>query len=123
MCSVPDAAPVYLTVSSTGPAAVSQAPYMGVYLLTKKLFNSFPVYEMLGGTNVIFVSESGFWQIDSELSTVGDIYYPNSNPTPPVPPVSGWRYWNGSEYTADNDLTVTARGMRLSVYLKLTQHY
>ena len=108
--SDPDVAPDYLTVSSSGPAADNQSRYMGVYQLTETVLNNFPVYKMLGSNNSIYVHNKGYWSVFNELNPNDrDIYHRNNDPTPPVPPASGWRYWHG-EWDYDYYLTVTARG-------------
>ena len=84
---------------------------MGLYLLTEEVFNDFPVYRMVNGPEVLYVSNNGYWSLNTELHpTLAYIYHPRRNPTPPVPPPSGWLYWDGSKFTADDHLTVTARG-------------
>ena len=85
---------------------------MGVYQWTEEIFNSFPVYRMMGSTNVIFVNEDGVWSINGGLLKFGFIFNFQSNPTPPVPPVSGWLYFDGIEFLPDNYLTVTAPGKK-----------
>merc|ERR1712018_946046 len=52
-----------LTVSSIGPAATAQSASMGVYLLTDRTFNKFPVYEKAGGGQFLFVSDASYWGI------------------------------------------------------------
>ena len=83
---------------------------MGVYKKTEEVYNDFPVYQMLGSKNVIFVDKEGDWSINSQLSTFGFIFNFKSNPPPPVPPVSGWLYWDGSGILSDNYLSVIALG-------------
>ena len=93
-----------LTVSSTGPAATSRSDRMGVYVLTEKTFNNFPVYEKAGGGQFLYVDNDGYWCIYryvycinnqddffnsvcfSEVHpTLSGIYNPEENPTPFFP--------------------------------------
>merc|ERR550519_2297875 len=105
-----------LTVSSTGPAARVQHSRMGVYFLTNQTFNNFPVYKMTGGGQFIYVNNVGFWSIWRELerSLMHSIYHPENKPTPSIPPLSGWRYYNRatsrSGWNDDEQLTVTQTG-------------
>ena len=109
-----------LLVNSTGPAAVIHPRYMGVYMRTEEVYNDFPVYRMVNGTEVLYVRNYGFWSLNTQTHpTLAHISHPRSNPTPPVPPTSGWQYWNGSKFTPDNHLTVTARGKKLKLRLTI----
>ena len=115
-----------LTVSSTGPAATAQSSRMGVYHLTDQTFNNFPVYEKSGGGQFIYVDNGGYWSIMryvyctkmifstlfcfSELhATIRGIHHPENNPTPSLPPVTGWIYWDDG-WKDDEQLTVTQTG-------------
>ena len=111
LCPVPGKT-VLVTVSSSGPAAVSQvSPLMGVFIMTAQLYNSHPVYNKTGGGAVIFVRHTGDWSIKDTLHpTVAGIYHPQRQPTPSFPPTSGWRYYDGTGWKDDDSLTVVPRG-------------
>jgi len=112
-----------LTVSSTGPAATAQHSSMGIYFLTDKTLNNFPVYEKEGGGQFMYVNKGGFWVICRELEPT---FLPCSimhasfrRPTPSfkeVTTITEWLYntnnpngrHNGWKY--DIQLTVTRTG-------------
>ena len=100
-----------LLVNSTGPAAEILPSYMGVYMRTEEVYNDFPVYRMVNGTEVLYVRNYGFWSLNTQTHpTDAYITHTRNNPTASVPSPSGWLYWDGSKWTDDNYLTVTARG-------------
>jgi len=99
-----------LTVSSTGPAATAQHSSMGVYFLTDQTFNNFPVYAMTGGGQFIYVDNDGVWSIWKELDPeMRGIIHPENNPTPALPPIKGWRYYDFG-WKDDVQLSVTKLG-------------
>ena len=113
LCLVPGKT-VLVTVSSSGPAAVIQSAFMGVFIMTAQLYNGHPVYNKTDGgpAAVIFVNHYGRWGISDRLNpSLSHIGHLQLLPTPSHPPTTGWDYGDGYGPQPDPGLTVVARGI------------
>jgi len=102
--------PVYLTVTSTGPAGKEQTSKMGVYQQQRgQTHNGRPVWERHDGTEKLFYDNTGHWLIgDDPASDAGGVSTAEGNLQTWPHQVKGWKYPDyDSKFITDDQLTVT----------------
>jgi len=101
--------PATVTVSSTGVAADGHSDSMGVYTKTTQTRSGRPVWQHTGGSDRFFFYE------DINVTKLrwvikdfnGRIYIRSKNKNLIDIPLTGWTYWDGSNYQDDNTLRIT----------------
>jgi len=82
----------FVTINSSGPVKQSHPLILGSYFRTSKLENGFPVYKKVVGPQQLYVDTSGFWSVSNVDPDDDVLFHPQSEPTPELPPSSGWEY-------------------------------
>ena len=94
----------YVTINSTGPAKTHQPSSMGTYVRSHGMSNRFPVYKKVDGPELLCVGGNGYWYV-STLSATNDyemiLRNKINNPTPAMPPPSGWLCWYDGDFRPD----------------------
>jgi len=99
--------PVYLTVTSTGPAGKKQGSRLGVYQQIGETHHGKPVWERHDGTMKLFYDNRGYWLIgDDPASNTGGVVTVEGNLQTWPHQVTELRYADYG-WKTDDQLTVT----------------
>jgi len=110
---------VEITISSTGPSAITQGSRMGKYELVPTLSsNNKPVYKQKDGDNYIYQHVYGYWWVGLVVGVnTGGIY--SEKPSETIP-TWGWYYWTDTAWKADPGLKFSFTGGAVSRNLQIS---
>ena len=100
----------YFDFKTSGEPNINQSSILGLYKISHLQANNFPIYKHLDEERYLHVGSDGLWRVSSSLFSQEEKHLRNpvSNPTPPIPPETGWEIFD-SEWEEDANITLVPR--------------